>query len=138
MYPQGVNPRSAGVATALGRALRDLAKPAILAVLFLPMFGAVLLWSSIAWFFWADWTRAMGSWLQGTALSAWLQSYGMAWMVDSIGVVLVIGLLLAGTVVTALIIAELVAMPIVLRVVGRSYPQLIQRIVDLGLQRAGR
>ncbi|HYH42240.1 MAG TPA: EI24 domain-containing protein, partial [Burkholderiales bacterium] len=95
---------------ALGRALRDLAQPRVLAILFLPMLGAIVLWSVLAFFFWEAWTSAFRSLLEGTAAARWLSGWGGTWLLESLGVVVVIVLLLPATLVTAVLITEIVAM----------------------------
>ena len=113
--------------SALGRALRDLAQPRVLAVLVLPMLGAILLWSVLAFFFWDAWLEAFRSFAGGTSVARWLEDRGATWVLDSLGIVLVIGLLLPATIITAVMVTELVAMPVIVAVAGRSYPMLEKR-----------
>ena len=112
---------------AVGRALRDLAQPRILAVLLLPMLGAIFIWSVAAFFFWDAWTGAFRSVLEGTTVARWLSGSSGTWLLESLGVVVVIVLLIPATLVTAVLITEIVAMPVVVSVAGRAYPQLEER-----------
>lgn len=113
--------------TALARAMRDLAKPGILAVLFLPMLIAIVLWSALAFFFWDAWTGAFRTLVEGTWIVRWLAAQGATWVLETLGVVMIIALLLPATLITAMLITELVAMPAVVSVAARSYPGLEKR-----------
>ena len=113
--------------TAFGRAMRNVAQPRILAVLFLPMLGAIALWSVLAIFFWGAWTESFRGLLEGSAVMGWLVARGMTWVLESLSVVVVIALLVPAALITAMLITELVAMPVVLSVASRSYPTLEKR-----------
>lgn len=109
------------------RALRDLGEPRVLAILFLPMLGAILVWTALAWFFWDAWTDNFITLVEGTAAARWLVSHGVTWLVQSTAVLIVIVLLLPAMLVTAILITELVAMPVIVSVVGRAFPALEKR-----------
>ena len=113
--------------SALGRALRDLAQPRVLAVLVLPMLGAIVLWSVLAFFFWDAWLDAFRGVAGGTSVARWLEARGAAWVLDSLGMVLAIGFLLPATIITAVLVTELIAMPVIVSVAGRSFPALQKR-----------
>jgi len=112
---------------ALGRALRDLAQPRVLAVLIVPMLGAILLWCALAFFFWDAWTSAFRSLIEGTALAQWLIDYGGKWILESLGVLLVVVLLFPAILITAVLVTELLAMPVVVSVASHTYPALAKR-----------
>src|SRR5215210_1628710 len=112
------------VLAAFARAWRDLAQPRVLAVLFLPMLGAIVLWSFVGWFFWPAWTAWFGTLVQDTAIGSWLSLHGGGWLVSSAGVLTGIALLLPAILVTAILITELVAMPVIVSVVARRFPTL--------------
>jgi uncharacterized protein involved in cysteine biosynthesis len=113
--------------SAIGRALRDLAQPRVLAVLVLPMLGAILLWTALAFFFWDAWIGAFRGLTADTTVAGWLEARGAGWVLESLGVVLVIVLLLPATIITAVVVTELVAMPVIVSVAGQSYPTLERR-----------
>ena len=115
------------ILSALVRAMRDLGQPRILAVLFLPMLGAIILWSVLGWFFWDTWTEWFRATIDGTSIGRWLLTHGASWVSASVSVVFVFALLLPGIFITAIVITELVAMPVIVALVGRSYPQLARR-----------
>jgi uncharacterized protein involved in cysteine biosynthesis len=111
---------------AFSRALRDLMRPRILAVLLLPMLGAIVLWTVLAWIFWDSWIAGLRAFIDATSIGAWLGSHA-SWLLSGSTAMLVIALLLPATFVTALVITELIAMPVVVSVVSRGYPQLVKR-----------
>ena len=113
--------------TATARAVRDLAQPRVLAVLFLPMLGAMLLWTVLAFFFWGAWTGAVTDLVQNTAVARWVAERGWMWALETFNVIVVIALLVPATLITAVLITELIAMPVVVSVAGRSYPSLEKR-----------
>src|SRR5688572_26493445 len=95
---------------ALGRALRDLAEPRVLAVLLLPMLGAIVAWSVLAWLFWDAWLDGFRNLVGATAAARWLATQGLSWILDSTAVLLVIALLVPAMLITAMLITELIAM----------------------------
>src|SRR4051794_19755973 len=105
------------ILTAFARALRDLANPRVLAIVFLPMVGALVLWTALGLFFWDTWTASLRSLIDGTALGGWLTAHGATWISTSTAAVGVIALILPAILVTALIVTELVAMPLIVSVV---------------------
>jgi CysZ protein len=113
--------------SAFARALTDVTQPRVLAVLFLPMFSAVLLWSVLAWMFWEPWTQALRGFFDGTWAANWLVQHGASWVLESLTAVLVVALLLPLILITAVIVTELVAMPMIVSLVARDYPQLAKR-----------
>jgi hypothetical protein len=115
------------ISSAVARALRDVTRPRILAVLFLPMLSALLLWSVLAWAFWEPWTHALRSFFDSTFVGTWLVERGASWVLTSLTAVLVVAVLLPLILITAIIVTELVAMPVVVSVVARDYPGLAKR-----------
>jgi CysZ protein len=113
--------------TALARAMRDLAQPRVIAVLFLPMIGAIVLWSVLAFFFWDAWTGAFRTLIEGTAIARWLEAQGAGWMLEGFGILVLIVLLLPAILITAVLITELVAMPVIVSAVARTYLGLEKR-----------
>lgn len=114
------------ILTAFTRALRDLAHPRVLAVLFLPMVGAIILWSVLGLVFWDTWTEALRSLIDGTAAGRWLIAHGASWIAASAAFIGVFALVLPAMLMTALVVTELVAMPVVVSVASRRYPGLIK------------
>lgn len=115
------------IISALGRAARDLAQPRVLAVLVLPMLGALVLWSLLAYFFWDAWTSAFRTLVDDTGLARWLVAQGAAWVVEGTGVIVVLAALVPAILVTAVLATELIAMPVIVSVAARHHPGLTKR-----------
>ena len=111
---------------AISLALRDLVRPRVLAVLFLPMLGSIVLWAVLAWFFWDAWIEGLRAFIAGTSAGAWLGAQA-GWLLTGSTTLLVLALLLPAVFITAVVITELIAMPVIVSVVSRSYPQLARR-----------
>ena len=107
--------------------MRDLAQPRVLAIVLLPMLGAIVLWSLLGWYFWAAWTDTVTALIGGTGVARWFATHGVAWMLESLAAILVIALILPAALVTAIVITELAAMPMIVTIVGRQYPALAKR-----------
>lgn len=113
---------------AVGAAFRDLRAPRILAVLLLPMAGAIVLWTVLSLLYWDTWSAWLGGLAAGTAAGRWLEGIGAAWILDTLTALGVIALVIPATLITALIINEIVVMPtIVSHIGGRYFPHLDKR-----------
>ena len=109
---------------AIAKALRDLTHPRVLTILLIPMLGAIVLWVALSWYFWGAWTSALGSLFSDTAFARWIADYGLRWMVEGASAVFVFALVVAATLITAMLITELVAMPVIVSVIERQYVHL--------------
>jgi hypothetical protein len=117
------------VAQALARAFAALSEPRILGLLLLPPLGSLLLWTLLAWLFWDAWTGMVRGALGLTAVAGWLADWNALWVVDYTAVLAVLAAILPAMLVTALLVTEIVAMPVIVAwVAQRHYP---------GLRRAG-
>jgi uncharacterized protein involved in cysteine biosynthesis len=116
------------VVTALGAALGDLRAPRILAIVLLPMVGAIALWVTVSFIFWETWTAWLNGLAAGTAAGRWLEGFGAGWLLQGLSALGVIVLIAPATLVTALVINEIVAMPtIVSHVAALYFPRLERR-----------
>lgn len=111
---------------AYARAMRDLFQPRILAVLVLPMLGSVALWTVLAWMYWSAWIEPLRRFLTSSTLSGWIGTYA-DWVASGSAALLLFALIIAATFVTAMVITEIVAMPVIVSTVQRDYPQLAKR-----------
>lgn len=115
----------AQVLTALAGALRDLREPRIIAIVLLPMLGSISIWVILSWIFWDSWTAWLNGLAAGTTGGRWLEGVGAGWLLQGLSTLGVIVLVAPATLITALVINEIVAMPaIVSHVAGRYYPRL--------------
>ncbi|MGZ5093201.1 MAG: EI24 domain-containing protein [Burkholderiales bacterium] len=112
---------------AFGRALRDLFQPRVLAVVLLPMLASIVVWSVLAWIFWAPWTEAFQALIDATAAGRWLITHGGSWVLGSMSALFVLAMLMPAVLITAIVITEVVAMPVIVSVVARHYPGLKRR-----------
>lgn len=112
------------VLNAIAKALRDLTHPRMLAIVLVPMLGAIVLWVALSWYFWGAWTAALSSLFSDTAFARWIAERGLKWMVEGASAVFVFALVVAATLITAMMITELVAMPVIVSLVERQYVHL--------------
>lgn len=113
------------VIQALLRAGGNLLEPRILAVVLLPVFGSFVLWTALAWAFWDAWTGFVAGTLRMTTVAGWLQDWNAVWIIDYTAVLAVLVAILPAMLVTALVITEIVAMPVIVSfVAGRYHPDL--------------
>lgn len=112
----------------LRRAAADLFQPRVLAVLFLPMLIALVVWGALFWAFGEGWVAGLTAWVAsapfpdalGSAVAAWLVAFGAFFLLAL--------LLLPAVYVTALLVTSLVFMPLLVGVVaGNRYPALERR-----------
>lgn len=116
------------VFSAVGAAFRELRAPRILAVVLLPMVGAILFWAILSVLFWDAWSLWIGSLAADTAAGRWLESVGAGWLLNALATLGVIALVIPATFVTALVINEIIVMPtVVAHVSARYFPQLERR-----------
>jgi hypothetical protein len=109
------------ILTALAAALRDLREPRILAILFLPPLGALAIWGTLAWLYWGDWSVWISGLATDTGAGRWLEGVGAGWLVRALTVLGLIVLLAPVTLVTVIVITELVAMPVIVAWIGERY-----------------
>jgi CysZ protein len=115
------------VIAAFARAARNLFEPRILAVVLLPMLGSIVLWTVLAWLFWDAWTGGIATAAGSTAVAGWLKNCGAMWVIDSAAALLVAVAILPAIFVTALIITEIVAMPVIVSFVAGRYHSGLRR-----------
>jgi uncharacterized protein involved in cysteine biosynthesis len=113
------------VMQALLRAGGNLLEPRILALVLLPVLGSFVLWTVLAWVFWDAWTGFVAGMLRTTVVAGWLQDWNVVWIIDYTAVLAVFVAILPAMLVTALVITEIAAMPVIVGFVAeRHYPGL--------------
>ena len=113
------------ILTALLRALRSLFHPRMLALVVWPIVMATLIWGGLAFFFWTDWVASLQGLIDHAAVQDFLGKHELSWAVGTVAIALAFLLLVPMGVVTALLIAAVIAMPYMLRfVAGRDYPEI--------------
>jgi len=113
--------------TALTRAAGNLFDRRIIALVLLPMLGSLLLWVVLAWLFWDAWTGGITAAMATTTVAGWLQGWSATWVIDYTAALLVLIAILPAMLVTALLITEFVAMPVIVKFVADRYHPDLQR-----------
>ena len=116
------------VLNALGRAARSLVHPVILVILLVPMGIAAILWLGIAWAYWDTWTAAIQSLLVEYGTNSWTARWDVTEVAAVFAVAVILMLLAPVIIITALLIATVFAMPVLVsHVTRRDYPSLERR-----------
>lgn len=110
-----------GPVAALVRAARNVFEPRILVIVLLPMAGSLVVWTLLTWIFWDAWTGAITGAAGSTTVAGWLKGWGASWLIDSAAVLLVVVAILPAIYITALVITEIIAMPVIVKFVGERY-----------------
>lgn len=110
---------------AFGSAFRSMLHPRMLALALMPMLAALALWLGLAWFYWGSWSQWMSALIAGPQVSEWLQHYGVAFIVHYAVWVLLMLLLAPLILITAVLLAAMLAMPLMVSfVAAHDYPSL--------------
>ena len=110
---------------ALTRAISSLVHPVILLILLVPMVVAAAVWMGVAWVYWDTWSAAIQSVLVDYTANSWTARWNLNDAAGVLAVVVIVILLTPAIIITALLIAAVFAMPVLVsRVARRNYPQL--------------
>ena len=116
------------VLSAYTAALRDLWAPRMLAVMLIPPLAALLVWGVLAWALSDDWARWVADWIATSPWLAWVGKLGLSSVFIWGSGIMAFALLLPVMLITAVLVAEIVAMPIIVPWVSeRRFPGLQQR-----------
>lgn len=113
--------------TALTRAAGNLFDPRIIAIVFLPVLISLVLWTLLAWLFWGAWTGLIAGAMANTTVAGWLQGWNAAWVIDYTAALAVLIAILPAMFVTALVITEIIAMPVIVKFVAERYHPDLRR-----------
>jgi hypothetical protein len=113
------------VLTAIGRALGDLGDRRVVAIVLLPMSGAFAIWAVVGWWIWPDLAAWLNRFVSDTLAGKWIEGMGASWVIHSSATLTLIVVWVPAILITAMIITEFIAMPVIVRRVGDlHYPQL--------------
>jgi CysZ protein len=113
---------------ALFRAGSDLRVPRVLALGLLPPLAAIVVWIALGWALADDWARWAADWIATTPWLTWVREWGLSSVAIWGSGIAAIALLLPIMLIAAVLVTELVAMPVIVPLVaGRYYPGLAQR-----------
>lgn len=113
--------------TALTRAAGNLFDGRIIAIVFLPMLISLVLWTLLAWLFWGAWTGFIGGAMASTTVAGWLQGWNATWVIDYTAALAVLIAILPAMFVTALVVTEIIAMPVIVKFVAERYHPELRR-----------
>ena len=117
-----------GVTRALGKGLRGVLHPRMLALAVWPMLVALAVWIALAWLFWDTWSQWLATAITSSGAARWLQPGTLATLAHYSALLLLILAIAPMTLVTALAIAALFAMPVIVDfVAAHDYPALEKR-----------
>jgi CysZ protein len=116
------------VVKALMGAVRSFVHPIILLIVLVPMLISLAIWIGIGWAYWGTWTSAIQNAVVGHITFTWAANWDLARVASWIGAVVVLAILAPAVILTALLIATVFAMPVLVRHVAQSdYPNLERR-----------
>ena len=116
------------VISALAAALRDLREPRVLALALVPPVIAIAVWLALVWTFADDWARWVAETIATTAWLSWLNDWGLGSIFIWASGIAAFALLVPVMLVTAVLVTELLAMPVIVPLVGeRHFPRLERR-----------
>jgi CysZ protein len=116
------------VVYALFGALRSIVHPVIVLILLLPMVIALLIWAGIGWLYWDEWTSGINRFVIDHSHYSWTMDWNIPAVAAWIAIAVVIVLLAPAILLTALLIATVFAMPVLVRYVAQDhYPALEKR-----------
>jgi len=114
-----------------GRALLSQLHPRMLFLTVLPFAVAVVVWGAVLYFGWDAMNGVARDAVEGWAFMSWIKSglnaIGMTGLWSAIAPLLVITLLVPVIVVSILVFVSVTAVPVVMRFLDHSYPQLERR-----------
>jgi uncharacterized protein involved in cysteine biosynthesis len=113
------------VLQALGNAFRSVLHPRMLMLTIWPMLCALALWAGLAWWQWDSWLQWLGSVITGSNAVQWLSQGTRAVLAHYSALLLLLMLLAPLILVTAVLIAATIEMPLIVGfVAARHYPAL--------------
>ena len=116
------------VGKAFSGAARSLVHPIILAILLVPTVVALAIWIGVGWAYWDTWTSGIRSAVVDHASFSWTANWDVSRVATWLAAAVVLAMLAPFVILTALLIATVFAMPMLVRHVAKSsYPNLARR-----------
>ncbi|MGH8750342.1 MAG: EI24 domain-containing protein [Burkholderiales bacterium] len=110
---------------ALAEALASLFHPKMLALVLWPLLLSFFIWGGLAFWFWQDWVAATSGFLASTSVDGFLLRFQIHGLAATLGVILAWLLVLPCILITALLVASVIAMPVMVKhVAARDFPAL--------------
>ncbi len=113
---------------ALAGALQNVLHPRVLGVLLLPMLAALFGWLLIGWWFWDAWLGVIQGLIAAASDTGWIATLELSRFAGAAATVVLFLLLAPLVIVTAALIAAVLAMPVLVEhVARRDFPALERR-----------
>jgi hypothetical protein len=113
------------VIRALSGAAKSLVHPIIIAIMLVPMVVALAVWGGVGWAYWGPWTSAIQDVVREHVNYAWAANWDLAKLASWLAAGFALAVLAPIAILTALLIASVLAMPLLVRhVAQRVYPDL--------------
>ncbi|MHB1676539.1 MAG: EI24 domain-containing protein [Sulfuriferula sp.] len=113
------------ISIALWAAAKRVFHPKIFMIILWPMLFALVFWGVLSWVFWADWLASLNEWTRPASL--FLQQYAFAWLAGAFSIFLLVLLIVPLALLTALLIATTIAMPMMVNFVAeKDFPDLVR------------
>ena len=113
------------VLRALAGAARSLVHPIILLILLVPMLIALAIWVGLGWAYWDTWTSAIQAAAVDHLAFTWAAHWDLARLASWLAAAVILAILSPAVILTAILIATVFAMPVLVRhVARRDYPNL--------------
>jgi len=113
---------------ALSKALGDFWQPRILALALVPPLAAIAVWIGLAWLFADDWARAISAWIANTSWLGWVRDWGLSTIFVWASGIGAIALMLPVALITAILVTDLVAVPVIVPFVGQLHYARLERL----------
>ena len=114
--------------SALLKAVSDLREPRVLALGLVPPLAAIVVWIALSWALADDWARWVADWIATTPWLGWVRDWGLSSLFVWGSGIAAVAVLLPLMLVTAVVVTELVAMPVIVPLVARrDYPGLAEK-----------
>ena len=102
--------------------------PVILVILLVPMVIAAVVWLGLAWLYWDTWTSAIQALVVDQTAYSWTARWDLTKAAGVLAVVVIVIVLTPAIIITALLIAAIFAMPVLVsHVARRDHSQLERR-----------
>jgi uncharacterized protein involved in cysteine biosynthesis len=116
------------VISAITAAIRDLRHPRMLAIMMIPPLAALVVWGLLVWLLSDDWARWVADWIATSPWLTWVGNLGLSSAFIWASGIMAFALLLPVMLITAVLVAEIVAMPVIVPwVAERRFPGLERR-----------
>lgn len=113
------------VIRALIGATKSLVHPIIIAIMLVPMVVALAVWGGVGWAYWGSWTSAIQDVVREHVNYAWAANWDLARLASWLAAGFALAVLAPIAILTALLIASVLAMPLLVRhVAQKDYPHL--------------